>query len=218
MHIRSLFFFLFLISASFNAYQYLDNRDLRTANVGLESTVSEYKELFDSSAAEAHELEAISNHLRNKNSHVPSIVIDQWSTSIQQASQVYDISVNVLMQLYRVETATVHYTTEGFITVSHKNAGGIGQIMPFWYKDCPHSTRPRDLDNASINIMCSAYILRHYKTMVEDRFGVTVPEQNTFLALTAYNAGPIGVVLMLRGKDITNGYARNAVTGKVWRI
>lgn len=214
---------LFLISAGYNTLQHFDNRDLRIANTSLHSSNNSYQVMFDAQDAEANEVQAISAHLTQRNSHVPGVVVSNWATTIQKSSKQYDINVNVMLQLYRVESATVHYSQEGFITVSHKNAGGLGQVMPFWYKECPHSSRSKDLNNANVNIMCSAYILRHYMDYVAKELGVTEPAQNMFLALTAYNAGPTGAKLMLRGRDITNGYAKSiltgqARTGKTWRI
>lgn len=203
---KRIFIALFLLSLGFNVIQQLDIRGLRTANTELQAEVSSYKHLFDSTEMEAHELQKINTQLKKRNKHVPPIVVDRWAKSIQESSQFYDLNVDILMRLYRIESAQVHYSTEGFITVSNKNAGGLGQIMRFWYKQCPHSSRPKDLDNANVNIMCTAYILRHY---------LNENDQNLFLALTAYNSGPNGVRLMKRGRDITDGYARKILRVRV---
>ncbi len=197
---------MFAISLAINLVQQEMLETLVAENTKLTTTIESYKELSDSVEMEAHEINVIGAILRSRNKHVPPIVIDQWATTIQQGSQVYDLNVNVMMSLFRVESAMVHYSPEGFITVSYKHAGGIGQIMRFWYKECPHSTRPKDLDNASINLMCSAFILRQY---------LDENDQDIFLALTAYNSGPNGVRLMLRGRDITNGYARKILNRSV---
>lgn len=172
-------------------------------------SLDSYEDLFQSTQDEAHELLAITQHLQRRNSHVPSVVAESWATTIQQASQIYNLNVSVMLSLYRVESATMHYSTEGFITVSHKGAGGLGQIMPFWARECPHAKSRRDLANANVNILCSAFILRHYMGEVAQTVGVTVPAQNQYLALVAYNGGMTSVRALLRGRNVTKTYARD---------
>ena len=164
------------------------------------NTIDEYKELFQSAQDEAHELLKISEHIKARNPHVPLVVVDRWAKTIQEGAQFYNLNIAVTLSLFRLESATIHYSKEGFVIVSYAGAGGLGQIMPFWAEACPHATRPKDLDNANVNILCSAFILRQY---------LNENNNDIFLALTAYNAGPKGVRLMLRGVDITDGYAKN---------
>lgn len=144
----------------------------------------------------------ITQHLLERNRHIPILIAEQWASTIQRASQKYKVKVPVMLAVFKIESATIHYSREGFITTSYKGAGGLGQIMPFWYKECPHSNRPRDLDNASINIMCSAFILRHYLNQTDN---------NLELGLTAYYSGMSGVRLYKRGRDITQGYAKRVL-------
>lgn len=152
----------------------------------------------------------ITQHLLERNKHVPPLVAEQWATTIQQASQKYNHKVPVMLAVFKIESAMIHYSREGFITTSEKGAGGFGQVMKFWYKLCPHSNRPRDLDNASINIMCSAFVLRRYKDQNNNSLE---------LGLTAYNGGPPAVKAYLKPckkgpphcHDFTNKYAKRVL-------
>ncbi len=195
-----------LLLFAVNVFQAIDRyymgQTIQEQSITIEAqsnTISEYAELFQGAQDEAHELMKISAHIKARNPHVPSVIADSWAITIQEASQFYDLNIDIMLSLYRVESATIHYSKEGFITISHKGAGGLGQIMPFWAKLCPHATRSRDLTNANVNILCSAFILRQY---------LNENKNDIFLALTSYNAGPRGVRLMLRGRDITGGYAK----------
>lgn len=200
------------LSILFNVYQAYELDNTHALLLPAQQQGDTYRDLLDAEEAEKREVMLIAFELRNRNMHVPQVVLEQWAQSIQLASMRHNIKVSVLMSLYRVESAFVHYDRTGAITVSHKGAGGIGQIMPFWYKQCPYSRTRQDLTNTHVNIMCSAYILRGYMDLVHDKYNVSVPSQNLYLALVAYNAGPSGIRALLRGKDITESYGTKVIS------
>jgi len=191
------------VSISFNIFQCAENSNLRLKLAQASTQAASYSAILDKYDAEEVQREKITATIRNRNPHIPSLIADQWAGTIQKASRVYRIDTDILLSLYQVESALVHYDARGNLTISNRGAGGLGQIMPFWAKACPHSHSESDLANGSVNIMCSAFILRRY---------LDENSNNMFLALTAYNAGPRGVRLMEKGLDITNKYAIKILT------
>jgi len=168
-----------------------------------QTRIDSQKTLLDYHDERTEKVIEIAELLKKKNRHIPSVVASNWAGSIQTASELYRIDTEVLMALYHVESRAIHYTREGFITMSLEGAGGIGQIMyDIWYKSCPHSKRRDDLRNGDTNILCSAFILRTY---LDENNG------NLEHALTAYNGGPSAVRALIRGKDFTDGYAKQVL-------
>jgi len=159
---KALFGLLLVMSLGLNVAQDIANHHLRMECNAQAVKVSAYSSVLDKNDAAENQRQDIAFRIIKRNPHIPQMIADQWARSVQEASNVYQINANLLLSLYQIESSMVHYDERGNLTISNRGAGGLGQIMPFWAKTCPYSNKPSDLRNGSVNIMCSAFILRHY--------------------------------------------------------
>lgn len=183
----SALFFLF-ISITINFWLLVVNEKTTSkAN----AAIAAQRTMADILEAEEHQINSVYKTIKTKNKHIPNDVVYDMAKAVIDSSIKYNIGIDWLLRIYHVESRTVHIAPNGTVVLSLAGAKGVAQVMPFWAKSCPHANKASDLNYATINIKCGAFVLRHYLNKYND---------NIVLALVAYNGGIRGVNAYKRGR------------------